>query len=48
MQVLNKWNKKTYKVLEVTDRAVTLQREDGSTFTISKGEYFSNYLEKNS
>lgn len=46
MLALNKWNKKTYKVLEVTDKAVTLQREDGSQFTIQKSEYFFSYIEK--
>ena len=44
--VLNKWNKKTYKVLEVTDKAVMLQREDGSQFTIQKSEYLFSYIEK--
>jgi hypothetical protein len=44
--VRNKWNGKTYKVLETTDKTVKLQREDGSQFTIQKSEYFSNYFEK--
>ena len=44
--VRNKWNGKTYKVLETTDKAVTLQREDGTKFTIQKSEYFFNYFEK--
>lgn len=46
MLVRNKWNGKTYKVLEITDKAVTLQRENGTQFTIQKSEYFSNYFEK--
>lgn len=49
MLVLNKWNKKKYKVINKTDKAdkaVTLEREDGSQFTINKQEYFSNYSEK--
>ena len=46
--VLNKWNKKTYKVIKVTDVSVTLERADGSQFTINKKEYFSNYIEKSS
>lgn len=46
MTVLNKWNKKTYKVVKMTDKDVTLEREDGSQFTIVKKEYFSNYVEK--
>ena len=46
--VLNKWNKKAYKVIKVTDVSVTLERADGSQFTINKKEYFSNYIEKSS
>ena len=46
MLVLNKWNKKTYKVIKMTDKEVTLERKDGSQFTIVKKEYFSNYVEK--
>lgn len=46
MLVRNKWNGKTYKVLEITDKIVTLQREDGTKFTINKAEYFANYFEK--
>ena len=46
MLVRNKWNGKTYKVLETTDKIVKLQREDGTQFTIQKSEYFFNYFEK--
>lgn len=46
MLVINKWNKKQYKVLEMTDKTVTLQREDGSQFTIQRFEYFFSYVEK--
>lgn len=46
MLVRNKWNNKMYKVLEITDKNVTLQREDGSQFTIQKSEYFFSYSEK--
>ena len=46
MLVLNKWNKKTYKVIEVKDGKVTLERSDGTQFTIAKAEYFLNYIEK--
>lgn len=46
MLVRNKWNNKMYEVLEITDKNVTLQREDGSQFTIQKSEYFFSYLEK--
>ena len=43
--VRNKWNKKTYKVIEIKDGKVTLERDDGSQFTIVKAEYFLNYSE---
>ena len=46
MLVRNKWNKKTYKVLEIKDSSVVLQREDGSQFEIAKSEYFFSYSEK--
>ena len=46
MRVLNSWNRKWYTVLEITDKNVTLQREDGSQFTIQKSEYFFSYSEK--
>ena len=42
----NKWNNKMYKVLEITDKNVTLRREDGRQFTIQKSEYFFSYFEK--
>lgn len=44
--VKNKWNGSTYKVLDSTDNTVTLEREDGTQFTINKKEYFFNYFEK--
>ena len=47
MLVRNKWNKKTYEVLEIKDGKVTLERPDGSQFTIVKAEYFLNYVENN-
>ena len=46
MLVRNKWNGKVYDVLEITDKNVTLQRDDGSQFTIQKSEYFFSYSEK--
>lgn len=46
MLVRNKWNNKKYLVLEITDKNVTLRREDGSQFTIQKSEYFFSYFEK--
>jgi len=44
--VRNKWNGGLYTVLEITDNNVTLQRENGSQFTIQKSEYFFSYSEK--
>lgn len=44
MKAINKWNKRTYVVLEVTDKTVTLQREDGTSFTIQKTEYVFSYF----
>ena len=41
-EVLNRWNRKWYKVLEVKDREVTLQREDNSVLTIERKELFAN------
>lgn len=42
--VLNRWNRKWYKVLEVKDTDVTLQREDNSALTIERKELFANYI----
>lgn len=44
MKVKNKWNGKTYTVIE-TAAMVKLQREDGSEFVISKSEFYANYKE---
>lgn len=44
--VKNRWNNKWYKVLEETEKTVTLEREDGSKFIIAKSEYFLSYYEK--
>lgn len=46
MLVQNKWNGRTYTVLEVTDKEVKLERDDKSTFSISKSEFNFNYFEK--
>ena len=46
MLVRNKWNNKKYLVLEITDKNATLQRDNGSQFTIQKSEYFLSYSEK--
>lgn len=46
MKVRNKWNGRFYQVVSITETSVTLQRDDGSEFTIQKKEYFFNYSEK--
>lgn len=43
LRVLNRWSRKWYIVLKVTDKEVTLQREDGSKFTIAKSELYADY-----
>ena len=44
MKVLNLRNRRWYTVLEVTGKEVTLQREDGTVFTIAKSEFYANYV----
>lgn len=46
--VKNRWNRKIYRVVEINDNKVTLEREDKTQFTIVKAEYFLNYIEKSS
>ena len=46
MKVKNKWNSHFYTVKEIKDNSVTLEREDGTVFTISKSEYFSVILKE--
>lgn len=41
LEVINKWNGHTYKVLETTDNTVFLERDDGSRFVIAKKNIFS-------
>ncbi len=41
----NKYNNKNYKVIEVKDNQVTLERNDGTRFTISKNEFSFYYTE---
>lgn len=43
LRVLNRWNRKWYTVLKVTDKEAALRREDGSEFTIAKSELYANY-----
>lgn len=44
MTVKNKWNKKSYKVVEVQEKNVILERENGERFTISKSEFNFTYI----
>lgn len=48
MEVKNKWNGGTYKVLKMEENKVTLERTDGTAFSIAKKEFYSNYFEKTS
>lgn len=43
--VVNKWNKRTYIVRDISGKQVTLEREDGSLFTIEMSEYKCAYRE---
>lgn len=43
MLVLNRWNRNWYTVVKVEGNNVTLQRKDGSEFTIVKSELYANY-----
>lgn len=47
MLVRNKWNKKTYEVIEIEKGIVTLKRADGSVFRIYEKEYLANYVKEN-
>lgn len=48
MLVRNKWNKNLYTFVKEEEGKVTLERSDGTQFTIAKAEYFLNYTEKSS
>lgn len=43
MLVLNRWNRNWYTVVKVEGNNVTLQRKDGTQFTIVKSELYANY-----
>lgn len=45
MKVINKWNGNTYTVVSSFTNEVTLQRADGSEFTINKSEFYFSYRE---
>lgn len=47
MLVRNKWNRKTYEVIEIEKGMVTLKRADGSVFRIYEKEYLANYVKEN-
>ena len=44
MLVRNKWNRRIYKIISETDSEVTLEREDGTQFTISRKDFYSAYV----
>ena len=43
--VVNKWNKRTYIVRDISGKQVTLERDDASLFTIEMSEYKCAYRE---
>ena len=53
MLVLNKWNGRTYRVIRIEDRTVTLERleeysgKPEGEFQADKSEYFFSYVPKN-
>lgn len=46
MLVRNKWNGHDYKIIEDKGKEITLQREDGTQFTIAKSEFYFSYSVK--
>ena len=52
MLVLNKWNGRTYRVIKIEDRTVTLERleeyfgKPKGEFQVDKYEYFFSYVPK--
>ena len=40
----NRWNRKIYQVVEIKDEKVTLERSDGTQFTVAKADYNFNYF----
>lgn len=43
MTAKNKWNNKIYKIVEIAEKTVKLQRESGEVFEISKSDFLFNY-----
>lgn len=45
MKLKNKWNGKIYKLINKTENNVTLEREDGTQFSIQNSELKFSYIE---
>lgn len=43
MTASNKWNGKKYRVVEIKEKTVLLEREDGTRFEIQKAEFYCTY-----
>lgn len=43
MNAVNKWNGKKYKVIEMKDSTILLEREDGTELEISRKEFLFSY-----
>ena len=46
MLVRNKWNKNLYTFVKEENGKVTLERPDGTQFTIAEKEYIVNYIKE--
>ena len=44
MKAKNKWNGKLYSIIQIEDNIVELKRENGTTFKISKSEFYFAYI----
>lgn len=44
MKARNKWNGRSYIVRSMEGREVTLEREDGSVFSIDRSEFNFSYI----
>ena len=47
-ELKNKWNGRTYFLIKAEGNDVTLQRDDGSQFTIQQSDFKFNYEKKKS
>lgn len=43
MTAKNKWSNKHYKIIEITEKTVKLERENGEVFEIAKSDFLFNY-----